>query len=36
MKKPDLVTGIIGTAVSLAVLYGIVYLAGKAWRKSQS
>jgi hypothetical protein len=26
---------IVGVVVSLAVLYGVVYVAGKGWRKSQ-
>jgi hypothetical protein len=34
MKK-DLVGKIVGVIVSLAVLYGIVYVAGKGWKKSQ-
>jgi hypothetical protein len=34
MKK-DLVGKIVGVVVSLAVLYGIVYVAGKGWKKSQ-
>lgn len=35
MKKPNLVTGIIALVVSLAVIYGYVYVAGKSWKKSQ-
>jgi hypothetical protein len=35
MKKPNLVMGIVALAVSLAVLYGYVYVAGKSWKKSQ-
>jgi hypothetical protein len=27
---------ILGVVVSLAVLYGVVYVAGKSWKKSQS
>jgi hypothetical protein len=27
---------ILGVVVSLAVLYGVVYVAGKGWKKSQS
>jgi len=34
MKK-DLVGKIVGVVVSLAVLYGIVWVAGKGWKKSQ-
>jgi hypothetical protein len=26
---------IVGVVVSLAVLYGVVYVAGKGWKKSQ-
>jgi hypothetical protein len=35
MKKPNLVMGVLGLALSLAVIYGTVYIAGKAWKKSQ-
>lgn len=35
MKKPNLVTGIVALTVSLAVLYGYVYVIGKSWKKSQ-
>ena len=34
MKK-DLLGTVVGVVVSLAVLYGIVYVAGKGWKKSQ-
>jgi hypothetical protein len=35
MKTPNLINGIIGLAVSFAVIYGYAYVAGKAWKKSQ-
>lgn len=35
MKKPTLLTGILGLAISFAVIYGGVYIAGKAWKESQ-
>jgi hypothetical protein len=35
MKKPNLILGIVGLALSLALVYGYVYVAGKGWRKSQ-
>jgi hypothetical protein len=35
MKKSNLITGIAGLAVGLAVIYAYVYVAGKSWRKSQ-
>lgn len=34
MKK-GLLTNVLGVALSLAVLYGLVYVAGKGWKKSQ-
>jgi len=34
MKK-DTIGKIVGVVVSLAVLYGIVWVAGKGWKKSQ-
>jgi hypothetical protein len=34
MKK-DSITKIVGVVVSLAVLYGVVWVAGKGWKKSQ-
>lgn len=35
MKKTSLLTGIVALTVSLAVIYGYVYVAGKSWKKSQ-
>jgi hypothetical protein len=34
MKK-DTIAKAIGVVVSLAVLYGVVWVAGKGWKKSQ-
>ena len=34
MKK-DLFTTVAGLVVSLAVLYGVFYVAGKGWKESQ-
>jgi hypothetical protein len=30
-----LIGKVVGVVVSLAVLYGLVYVAGKGWKKSQ-
>ena len=35
MKTPNLAGAVIGLAVSFAVIYGLVWVAGKGWRKSQ-
>ena len=35
MKKGNLLAGIVALTVSLAVIYGYVYVAGKSWKKSQ-
>jgi hypothetical protein len=35
MKKPNLVTAVVGLAVGLAVVYAYAYVAGKGWKKSQ-
>jgi hypothetical protein len=35
MKKPNLVMGVVGLVLSLAVVYGYIYVAGKGWKKSQ-
>ena len=35
MKKPNLVMGVLGLALSLAVVYGYAYVIGKGWKKSQ-
>jgi len=35
MKKPNLVMAVVGLALSLAVVYGYIYVAGKGWKKSQ-
>jgi hypothetical protein len=34
MKK-DTIGKIVGVVVSLAVLYGVIWVAGKGWKKSQ-
>jgi len=34
MKKKNLITGLIAVAITAAVVYGYVYVAGKAWKKS--
>jgi len=36
MDSKKLIGGAIGLVVSLAVLYGTVYLVSKAWHKGQS
>jgi hypothetical protein len=35
MKNKGILAGAIGLALSLAVIYGMVYVAGKGWKKSQ-
>jgi hypothetical protein len=35
MKKQNIVGAVLGLALSLAVVYGFVWVAGKGWRKSQ-
>jgi hypothetical protein len=35
MEKKGLIGGAIGIAVSVAVLFGTVWIIGKAWQKSQ-
>lgn len=35
MKKQSLLMGALGLALSLALLYGTVYVVGKGWQKSQ-
>jgi hypothetical protein len=35
MKNKNLLMGVLGLALSLAVIYGGVYVAGKAWKSSQ-
>ena len=35
MKKSNLLMGVLGLALSFAVVYGYVYVAGKSWKKSQ-
>jgi hypothetical protein len=35
MEKKSLIGGAIGIAISLAVLFGTVYVIGKAWQSSQ-
>lgn len=35
MKKPSLIMGVVGLALSLAVVYGYAYAVGKGWQKSQ-
>lgn len=35
MKKPNLVGAVLGLALTLAVVYGFVYVAGKGWKKAQ-
>lgn len=34
MKKANLITGLIAVAITAGVVYGYVYIAGKAWTKS--
>jgi hypothetical protein len=35
MKNKGFLAGAIGFALSLAVIYGLVWVAGKGWKKSQ-
>lgn len=35
MKSQNLVGAVLGLALSLAVVYGFVWVAGKGWKKSQ-
>jgi hypothetical protein len=35
MKTPNILNGILGLAISFAVVYGYAYVAGKGWKKSQ-
>jgi hypothetical protein len=35
MKNKGFLAGAIGLALSLAVIYGMVWVAGKGWKKSQ-
>lgn len=35
MKKPNLVMGLVGLALSLGVVYAYAYIVGKGWKKSQ-
>jgi hypothetical protein len=35
MKTQNLVGSVLGLALSLAVIYGIVWTAGKGWKKAQ-
>lgn len=35
MKTPNLVGAVLGLALSVAVLYGLVWVAGKGWKKAQ-
>lgn len=35
MKKQNLVGAVLGLALTLAVVYGFVYVAGKGWKKAQ-
>ncbi len=34
MKKVNLVTGLLAIALTAGAIYGYVYVAGKAWKKS--
>lgn len=35
MKTQNLVGAVLGLALSVAVLYGLVWVAGKGWKKAQ-
>jgi hypothetical protein len=35
MKRPNIVMGIVGLALSLGVVYAYAYIVGKGWKKSQ-
>jgi len=34
MNKKNLITGLIAVAITAGAIYGYVYVAGKAWKKS--
>lgn len=35
MKNPSLIKQVIGILITGAVIYGVFYVAGKGWHKSQ-
>ena len=35
MKRPNLVMGLVGLALSLGVVYAYAFIVGKGWKKSQ-
>jgi hypothetical protein len=35
MEKKNLLTTVLGIAISVGVLYGLVYVGSKAWAKGQ-
>lgn len=35
MKKPTILTAIIGAAITATLIYGYAYIAGKGWKQSQ-
>lgn len=35
MKDKNLLLGVVGVVVTLATIYGLVYVSGRAWKSSQ-
>ena len=35
MKRPKIVMGLVGLALSLGVVYAYAFIVGKGWKKSQ-
>jgi hypothetical protein len=35
MKRPNIVMGLVGLALSLGVVYAYAFIVGKGWKKSQ-
>ncbi len=35
MKNKNLLMGLVGVAMSVAIIYAYAYVAGKGWKKSQ-
>jgi hypothetical protein len=35
MKKGNLVSGLVGFAIGLVVVYATIYVAGRGWKESQ-
>jgi predicted negative regulator of RcsB-dependent stress response len=35
MKKPNILTLVVGLVISIGVVYGYTYVIGKSWKSSQ-